>query len=751
MKKFFSFCCAKSQLPQKRQQKRFFALSVLFIFSVFLGGVGLPVARYKLALFENVSDKVDEVKKNLDESGGVGDGTLMDTINDALGSDEEYLNDFLESSLEERLQNWKDEFPRVQRNWEEVRSSYAGQIDEKQALLELRLGVGLDVLTNRLSNPVLLERFGVASFFDYKEQLTVLYELTGGEDSLRKHFDASIVSALQERVVLAPIIPVDRYAGDKLNELQVKTSQVGTLFRLDENGFLIDRTLVAGEIQNVLSQRELDELGALGWNGPVREEMLATVNTFIATLKQDGGGVRKSVQSVSETELDSLREQGQNLSQEELADHNTSLIFFSVNEMPEGTCEVLYLLGLAESCMYSPMPALPQITSFSQGEDYTEFQGYIQQAPFGIDAEYAWNFRGGRGENIRIIDVEGGWEHAHRDFPNFFFQKGNTNDLGFRHHGTAVVGEVSAVANDYGVTGIAHKSPIGSISFMENGVGDAIALAISQSRKGDVLLIELQAEGPTVSEQCTCNCGQYQHIPMEYWNENYDLVKTAVSLGIIVVAPAGNGSMNLDDLRYKERFDPKKRDSGAIFVGAGSSYNHAPHCWTNYGARVDVHAWGDSVMTTGYGDLGSTSDATELYTNIFEGTSSAAPIVAGAATLLQSIYHEASDEYLNSLQMRALLASTGTPQKASEKNIGPQPNLRVAIASLPEEAIPEDGFNPDEVDSVAIDFENPQVVSVPKSVTSGNFLVYVIIGLVLVIIAIVVAIVIRRKNISRYV
>lgn len=42
-------------------------------------------------------------------------------------------------------------------------------------------------------------------------------------------------------------------------------------------------------------------------------------------------------------------------------------------------------------------------------------QGYLNAAPQGIDARYAWGFPGGDGEGANIIDVEQGWNFNHED------------------------------------------------------------------------------------------------------------------------------------------------------------------------------------------------------------------------------------------------------------------------------------------------------------------------------------------------
>src|SRR5262245_27259454 len=45
-------------------------------------------------------------------------------------------------------------------------------------------------------------------------------------------------------------------------------------------------------------------------------------------------------------------------------------------------------------------------------------QGYLDPAPLGIDARYAWTIPGGRGENVRLVDIEYSWNLDHSDLVN---------------------------------------------------------------------------------------------------------------------------------------------------------------------------------------------------------------------------------------------------------------------------------------------------------------------------------------------
>jgi subtilisin family serine protease len=319
-------------------------------------------------------------------------------------------------------------------------------------------------------------------------------------------------------------------------------------------------------------------------------------------------------------------------------------------------------------------PATPQF----QGE-----QGYLQTAPLGVDALYAWTIAGGNGSGVKIVDVEGGWRTTHEDFPAFFHMGGTQfADQGWRNHGTAVVGEMVGAQNGYGVTGIAHGAQIGHEAIGAQSVASAITNAANAAGAGGVVLIELHRLGPPNSTPCTCNTPQCDYVAMEYWQAEFDAISLASMNGVTVVEAGGNGSSNLDDPAYGGVFNRNTRDSGAIIVGASSSAGRVPMCWTNHGSRVDVHAWGEVVTSTGYGDRFNPGDENQFYTSVFSGTSSASPIVTASVASIQGAMKANGRYPLSPLAMRDLLVSTGTAQAADAKQIGPRPDLRRALTKL---------------------------------------------------------------------
>lgn len=328
--------------------------------------------------------------------------------------------------------------------------------------------------------------------------------------------------------------------------------------------------------------------------------------------------------------------------------------------------------------------------------DLERFQGHLDPAPEGMDVRYGWGLEGGRGEHVRILDIEVNWNLNHNDLRSataelFVHEEGV--DPGPREnidHGTAVLGEIVAADDGIGVTGIASKAKLGLINPITSGVTPDVAGAVNRAVQfldpGDVILIEVQSLGPRFDFQTGRGL-----VPPEFDPRVFDAIKTATSRGIVVVEPAANGFDDLDHPGYVGAFNRALRDSAAIIVGSGlppaGSHGSGPDRVrseeSNWGSRVDVQGWGRSVTTCGYGDLRREGGEDNWYTINFGGTSGASAMVAGVAAVIQSVVKARGRAPLTPLQLRRLLVETGSPQSGNQgQHIGPRPNLRAAIEAL---------------------------------------------------------------------
>jgi hypothetical protein len=332
----------------------------------------------------------------------------------------------------------------------------------------------------------------------------------------------------------------------------------------------------------------------------------------------------------------------------------------------------------------APLPQPPPATT----PDFTGDQGYLNPATDGIDARFAWTLPGGNGSGIKLYDVEYSWNQMHEDLSKV---KGMTlllnpgdaavDPFNDNNHGTAVVGELIANNDTRGVTGIAWGATIrlapANTQVLGYNPGNAILLAAADGAAGDVILIEQQ----------TAVCGLQAYGPLEAVTSVFDAIQTAVASGLVVVEAAGNGTVNLDQAACGTTFNRTVRDSGAIIVGAGgapgSGMDRQRLNFSSYGSRVDVQGWGGGVASSGYGFLYvNVDDPTNRnfwYTSAFNGTSSASPMIAGAAADLQGLARQHSGTPLNPREVRQILVDTGSSQLGdTSQHIGPRPNLKAA-------------------------------------------------------------------------
>ncbi len=307
-------------------------------------------------------------------------------------------------------------------------------------------------------------------------------------------------------------------------------------------------------------------------------------------------------------------------------------------------------------------------------------------AASGVDVGHVWSRYGIRGDaTLRVTDCEYQYNPAHEDLAGLVQLQPKVVSMYTAFgddHGTAVLGVLASGWNAYGTTGSVPDCPVWFYpEFSELTTGSqsraaCVTAAIADSSAGDVVMLEMQADGPA--------SGSSDYVPAEFNLSVWNAVKTGSDAGVITVAAAGNGNQNLNDTALFAGYQGRG-DSGAIIVGAGST-ERAKLSFSTHGARVNLQGWGNSVFTTGYGGYATYGgDANQRYTSSFSGTSSATPVVTSAVALLQSVAIRLLERRLSPAEMRELLVDTGRAQtgaNATTAPIGPLPNLAAACEAL---------------------------------------------------------------------
>jgi len=289
-----------------------------------------------------------------------------------------------------------------------------------------------------------------------------------------------------------------------------------------------------------------------------------------------------------------------------------------------------------------------------------------------------------KGEGVRIYDCEYAFILGHEDLPvvNLHHAIHGSPPEGEPAHGTSTLGVLSALADTKGMTGIAPKAELWFVSrWPKNAAGKwnmatTAACAMTEARPGDVVLLEMQRfVGATTAG------------PAELRLDIWESTRVACDRGVVVVAAAGNGPVDLDRPKYQEYRDYGKkpgyptRDSGAVLVGAGHE-SRAPKKNSTFGCRINVQGWGEDVATLGNCGLHPECSCPQrVYRTDFSDTSAASALVAGVCAVVQSAARKILDRDLTSEEMRKLLVDTGKPQGVGD-HIGPLPDVAAAITEL---------------------------------------------------------------------
>jgi len=213
-----------------------------------------------------------------------------------------------------------------------------------------------------------------------------------------------------------------------------------------------------------------------------------------------------------------------------------------------------------------------------------------------------------QGEGIKVAVLDTGFSE-HDDLKEAWnsaeaincTSEASVNDQG-SGHGVHVAGIIAGSDNDFGVVGVAPKAKVYAIRVLDNSGGgsyDTIAAGLRKAIDLNVDIINMSLGAP--SEPPT---------------SIHDLIKEAVSKGIVVVAAAGNDSHAVN---YPARYDE------VIAVAAlDESGNLAT--FTSRDFTVDIVAPGTNIYST------------HLNNNYckMSGTSQASPFVAGICALIKA-------------------------------------------------------------------------------------------------------------------
>lgn len=422
----------------------------------------------------------------------------------------------------------------------------------------------------------------------------------------------------------------------------------------------------------------------------VRSNSLSAAEGFQKLAGQRQLGFRRA-QSVSDEQLEDLELRAARNSGQAQPDLAGTVEVLAENLSREGWIDLASALHALPEIEYAELESLdrptpPPAVDIAPVTPLLVGNQTYRGASIGVNVDHVWNTYGIRGAaGLRLTDCEYHYNPNHEDLSGLVSTQPNvvSTYTGFGdEHATAVLGILASGNNGYGTTGSVPECntwfypEYSNLTTGFQGRTACVTAAIANSSAGDIVVLEMQTSGPP--------SGTGGYVPAEYELGVWNAVKTGSDAGVIVIAAAGNGNMNMGDNALFASYHARG-NSGAIIVGAASSAR-TKSSFSTYGPRVNLQGWGGGVFTTGYGTYATYGgDPNQEYTSGFSGTSSATPIVASAAALLQSVAIRICQTRLTPAEMRQILVNTGLPQtgsNAATEPIGPRPELQAAVQAL---------------------------------------------------------------------
>jgi subtilisin family serine protease len=282
-----------------------------------------------------------------------------------------------------------------------------------------------------------------------------------------------------------------------------------------------------------------------------------------------------------------------------------------------------------------------------------------------IDAPEAWDVLTSA-SNVVVAVLDTGVRYTHEDLAANMWVNPidgghglnaltGTNDPNDDNgHGSLVSGILGAVGdNGKGVAGVAWRVQIMACKCLDatgNGSDSDLITSIDYARSNGARIISASLDSPAYSQALS------------------NTIHSARNAGLIFVASSGNNSANLDLYpRY-----PASYDVDNIVAVAYTTRNDTLGSLSNYGATsVDLAAPGAEMYSTFFA-----SDSSYLGGSFLQGTSFAAPYVAGTIALILAKYPGEPHQHI----IRRLLNATDPLPALSGKCVtGGRLNLRKAL------------------------------------------------------------------------
>ncbi len=275
------------------------------------------------------------------------------------------------------------------------------------------------------------------------------------------------------------------------------------------------------------------------------------------------------------------------------------------------------------------------------------------KAPFNIGMKAAWDQATGKGINIAVIDDA--LQISHEDFTNAyplesgyhrnFKSDGAPNDpsptAATENHGTYCGGLAAARGfNNIGVTGVAPEAGVMGLRYVGGAVADdAASIALAWQPEGIITHVSTNSWGPADDGKSDGRVSELQLAGMEK-----GVTTNRNGLGTVYAISCGNGRDEKDDASYDafsgSRFGIAVAAMGRDGKQSSYSENGMSVAITAMGGEFqppDV-LWSTNIMGDEAFQIKAqkfpTTQAPVNYTDAGNGTSAAAPQVAGAAALL---------------------------------------------------------------------------------------------------------------------